>query len=309
MAEQDKPFVINDRRKFRTDGELREPLPERTSDASSGAAASVSTAEREGEKPAEPGKVISIADAAAQHEHAERPRSGEHASEPIPFQSHLVTPEPVAGENGVFAQEDVSAGTPDENLPPPPTAEEVEQVKRAYDSTAERLETVMRATNPGGEHLPPMYFTRLVQSVYMSAMMQMGAGTPQGEQARVDLMGAKQSIDMLGTIAEKSGGNLDSREQLLIDSALFELRMGFLEIIAAGHTGRSGIWRTGRAGRRASDRFVAEPVWTQSSHFWAPAPAWACRHWGANARFAHPPTCATCAHDRRLRWSTTATWC
>ena len=27
MSEQDKPFVINDRRKFRMDGEPRDPLP------------------------------------------------------------------------------------------------------------------------------------------------------------------------------------------------------------------------------------------------------------------------------------------
>ena len=232
MAEQDKPFVVNDRRKFRMDGELREPAPERTNDTTGQPAASVSAAEREAEKPADSGKVIQFADAAAQHEHAhaERPRSTEHAAEPIPFQSHMVTPEPEPGEYAADAKDGFGTGAADENLPPPPTAEEVEQVKRAYDSTAERLETVMRATNPGGEHLPPMDFTRLVQSVYMSAMMQMGAGTPQGEQARVDLMGAKQSIDMLGTILEKAEGNLDSREQLLIDSALFELRMGFLEI-------------------------------------------------------------------------------
>ncbi|GAA3758770.1 hypothetical protein GCM10022270_16490 [Terriglobus aquaticus] len=231
MAEQDKPFVVNDRRKFRMDGELREPAPERTENAESAEtpggppATAFSAAEPTPEKHADGGKVISFADAAAQHEHThtDRPRTTEHASEPIPFHSHTVTPEPEPGENA-------SASAGDENLPPPPTAEEMEQVKRAYDSTAERLDTVMRASNPGGEHMPPMDFTRLVQSVYMSAMVQMGAGTPQGEQARVDLMGAKQSIDMLSTIAEKSKGNLDSREQLLIDSALFELRMGFLEI-------------------------------------------------------------------------------
>lgn len=226
MAEQDKPFVINDRRKFRMDGEPREPAPEAVSTPEGQPSPAFSATKAEADKAADGAKIISIADAAPQHEaaHPERAR-GERAAEPIPFHSHTVTPEPEANQ-------DAAAYGPDgdEALPPPPTAEEIEQVKRAYDSTAERLDTVMRASNPGGEHLPPMDFTRLVQSVYMSAMVQMGAGTPQGEQARVDLMGAKQSIDMLGTILEKSSGNLDSREQLLIDSALFELRMGFLEI-------------------------------------------------------------------------------
>lgn len=236
MSEQDKPFVVNDRRKFRLDGELREPRPEGSDTPEGQPTTTFSSAEPVATEPAankhaEGAKVISIADAAAQHEatHAERPRSTEHAAEPIPFHSHTITPEPEPGENAAAA-ESAAAATTDENLPPPPTEEEIEQVKRAYESTAERLETVMRATNPGGEHLPPMDWTRLVQSIYMSAMMQMGAGTPQGEQARVDLIGAKQSIDMLNVIAEKAGSSLDSREKLLIDSALFELRMGFLEI-------------------------------------------------------------------------------
>ena len=75
-----------------------------------------------------------------------------------------------------------------------------------------------------------MDFTQLVQSIYMSAMMQLGAGTQQGQQARVDILGAKQSIDMLGIIADKTGANLSDVERRLIEAALFELRMGFLEI-------------------------------------------------------------------------------
>lgn len=231
MAEQDKPFVINDRRKFRMDGEPRETATTSTETTPTGQPeTNVSAAETRPEqpaptKPSDGAKVLSFSDA-PHHEpaHTDRPRSTEHSTEPIPFHSHSVTPEP---EEQVAP---VAAGAADENLPPPPTAEEIEQVKRAYDSTIERLDTVMRATNPGGEHMPPMDFTRLVQSIYMSAMMQMGAGTPQGEQARVDIIGARQSIDMLAVIAAKAADSLDSREQLLIESALFELRMGFLEI-------------------------------------------------------------------------------
>jgi hypothetical protein len=46
-------------------------------------------------------------------------------------------------------------------------------------------------------------------------------------------MGARQSIDMLTVVAEKSVGNLSPDQIRLIDSALFELRMGFLEITQA----------------------------------------------------------------------------
>jgi len=46
-------------------------------------------------------------------------------------------------------------------------------------------------------------------------------------------MGARQSIDMLSVLADKTKGNLTPAEQRMIDSALFELRMAFLEITQA----------------------------------------------------------------------------
>ncbi len=46
-------------------------------------------------------------------------------------------------------------------------------------------------------------------------------------------MGARQSIDMLAILAEKTKGNLTPTESQLLDSALFELRMGFLEVTQA----------------------------------------------------------------------------
>ncbi len=232
MAEQDKPFVVNDRRKFRMDGELREPVAAQP--------AGTEPVEQTGSGDAG-AKVINFGErAAAVREQESAPHAEDHrGSGPIPISSahtnsaHMVTPVPEPGENDPSHFNGPSSDldeTADETMPAAPTAEETRQVAAAYTATAERLDTVMRATNPGGEHLPPMDFTRLVQSVYMTAMMQMGAGTPQGEQARVDLLGAKQSIDMLGVIAEKSDKSLESQERKLIESALFELRMGFLEM-------------------------------------------------------------------------------
>ncbi len=78
-----------------------------------------------------------------------------------------------------------------------------------------------------------MSFEQLVQSLYMTAMMQLGAATHEGQQPQVDILGARQSIDMLGVLAEKTKGNLTPEENRLLDSALFELRMAFLEITQA----------------------------------------------------------------------------
>ena len=109
----------------------------------------------------------------------------------------------------------------------------MEHSKLAYDATADHLDLAIRAANPGMEHAPEMNFDRLVQSVYMTAIMQLGGATPEGQNPQVDLMGARQSIDMLTVVAEKTKGNLSADESRLIDSALFELRLGFLEITQA----------------------------------------------------------------------------
>jgi hypothetical protein len=118
-------------------------------------------------------------------------------------------------------------------LPPPPTAEENDQARRAYEMTADRLDTAIRSANPGMDHPPAMSFEQLVQSIYMTAMMQLGAATHEGQQPQVDILGARQSIDMLAVLAEKTKGNLTPEEARLLDSALFELRMAFLEITQA----------------------------------------------------------------------------
>jgi Domain of unknown function (DUF1844) len=118
-------------------------------------------------------------------------------------------------------------------FPPPPTAEENDQARRAYEMTADRLDTAIRSANPGMDRPPAMSFEQLVQSIYMTAMMQLGAAAHEGQQPQVDILGARQSIDMLGVLAEKTKGNLTPEEDRLLDSALFELRMAFLEMTQA----------------------------------------------------------------------------
>ena len=137
------------------------------------------------------------------------------------------------------------AEEPEHDLPPAPTAEQTEQSRRAYEMTADRLDTAIRAANPGADHPPAMSFDQLVQSVYLTAMMQLGGATPEGQQPQVDLMGARQSIDMLGVLGEKTKGNLTPDEDRLLESALFELRMAFLEITQA--LARSAAAKAGSA--------------------------------------------------------------
>lgn len=115
-------------------------------------------------------------------------------------------------------------------MPPPPTAEESQQQKSAYEASAQRLEDLVRAQNPAMGAPPPVGFEHLVQQLYLSAMVQMGAGTPEGQRPRVDILGAKQTIDLMGVLAEKTKGNLTKAEEQTLQTVLFEARMAFLEL-------------------------------------------------------------------------------
>jgi hypothetical protein len=115
-------------------------------------------------------------------------------------------------------------------MPPPPSVEEMREQATAYGASAQRVEDLMRAQNPTLGAQPPIKFEHLVQQLYLSALMQMGAATPEGQRPRVDIIGARQSIDLLGVVEEKTKGNLTPTETRMLETVLFELRMTFLEL-------------------------------------------------------------------------------
>lgn len=141
----------------------------------------------------------------------------------VPESKPEPAPEPVAPA-AVEAEEEHF------EMPPAPTAEESRQQKMAYDASAQRLEDLVRAQNPAIGAQPPVGFEHLVQQLYLSAMIQMGAGTQEGQRPRVDILGARQTIDLLGVLEEKTRGNLTADEERTIQTVLFEARMAFLEL-------------------------------------------------------------------------------
>jgi hypothetical protein len=132
-----------------------------------------------------------------------------------------------APANAATAASDEEAGN---ELPLPPTAQESQEQKVAYDASAQRLEELVRAQNPAVGPQPPITFEHLVQQFYVSAMIQMGAGAQDGQRPRVDILGARTTIDLLGVLAEKTKGNLTDGEDRALQSVLFETRMAFLEL-------------------------------------------------------------------------------
>jgi hypothetical protein len=166
------------------------------------------------------------------HEHAAEPMPPTSAAPEAPSSGpRLVVseartaPEPIA-EAAPFASGE-EAGP---ELPPQPTAEESREQKLAYEASALRLEELVRAQNPGIGAQPPVSFEHLVQQFYVSAMIQMGAGAQEGQRPRVDILGARTTIDLLGVLEEKTSGNLTETEIRALQTVLFEVRMAFMEL-------------------------------------------------------------------------------
>ena len=233
----DKPFVINDRRKFTSEGELRE-------EPSTPPAASTEAGRADDEPTSDAGKPHREPIAFPGGGAARAPSPEPGRSEDEPAAPAAPTARPAAHEPIAFPSSSASSGTPapepaagpdafDEAALPPLTAEQTEQAARAYDATVDRLDTAIRAQNLGAERMPEMNFERVVQSLYMQALMQLGGAAEPGQPPQVDVLGARQTIDMLAVIVSKTTGNLSEPEAKLTENALFELRMGFLEITQA----------------------------------------------------------------------------
>jgi len=78
--------------------------------------------------------------------------------------------------------------------------------------------------------LPTIDFTTFILSLSHSALMHLGeAPHPESEDAPVNLPLARQTIDLIGMIEDKTKGNLTGDEERLIGQILFDLRMRCVE--------------------------------------------------------------------------------
>jgi hypothetical protein len=87
-----------------------------------------------------------------------------------------------------------------------------------------------KSKDPGLPDLPKLDFSTFVLGIIGSAYVHLGdAPSPDGSMDQ-DLVLARQNIDLLGLLQEKTKGNLMGDEERLLDQALYDLRMRFLEV-------------------------------------------------------------------------------
>jgi hypothetical protein len=86
---------------------------------------------------------------------------------------------------------------------------------------------------PPTEHGPQhqeINFTTFVMGLSTQALMHLGEIGESGAPPTPDLPAAKQMIDLLGVLREKTTGNLDAAEEQLLASMLYDLRMRYVEV-------------------------------------------------------------------------------
>jgi hypothetical protein len=194
MAEKKSEFVVTDRRRFGTEGE---PRPD------------------------------------AQVAEEEKPAAPPSAAQAPPPQETAPMPSPAGHTAQAPAGQAPEAPQQEEELPPPPTAEEQHQQNEAYKASGKKIDDMISAAGKSAHGPMEMTFERVIESFYMSALIQMGAIRQESEQPRVDIIGARQTIDSLTVLQEKTKGNLTDREKTLLQNVLFELRMAWIEITNA----------------------------------------------------------------------------
>jgi hypothetical protein len=125
--------------------------------------------------------------------------------------------------------------------PPKPPQEELRgaEAKAGNQPPPQGVEGEKGRAGEGTSSLGVPRFLDLVQSLQMGAMVGLGMlQGPDGKRPPVDLPAAKDAIDLLGILQEKTKGNLTKEEEEVLREGLYHLRMGYMAIINAPPAGR-----------------------------------------------------------------------
>lgn len=127
-------------------------------------------------------------------------------------------------------------------------SEEIKIVdKRRFDSSGEKKDGVeekaeeKKAEQPKASQAeaPPQEvdFPTFIVSMATQAMMLMGEVPEELRQEQVNLPAAKQTIDIIALLEEKTKGNLNDQEAKLVSDVLMSLRMAYVAKTKEAFTG------------------------------------------------------------------------
>jgi hypothetical protein len=139
---------------------------------------------------------------------------------------------PSSQAEGAAFQAEKPGGAVAREIPPAPTSAEQDAQAAAYRESTKDIDSRVELSGRSAKEFE-MTFERFLASLYMTAMLQLGMMHEQGQPPQVDIIGARQTIDTLSLLAEKTKGNLTPAEQNFLQSSLYELRMAYVEVTSA----------------------------------------------------------------------------
>lgn len=107
-----------------------------------------------------------------------------------------------------------------------------EESNRSTQGAAQNERIVGGASEARQEPPPEINFSTFVISLSTQALMHLGEiANPLSGKIETDVPVAKQMIDILGMLRDKTRGNLNANEDRLMEDILFDLRMKYVEAV------------------------------------------------------------------------------
>ena len=123
---------------------------------------------------------------------------------------------------------------PPAQTPPPPSVADQKAQADAYSKSTRDLDArLKRELGSAQAQDLQITFERFLASLYMTALLQLGLVQEQGGQPQIDLIGARQTIDTIDILKDKTKGNLTSAEEGFLQNVLYELHMAYIEVTNA----------------------------------------------------------------------------
>ena len=138
----------------------------------------------------------------------------------------------VIKDRRIFTDEDKEAEAKNEKSKTQPPTDEETVSEATTEETRESEAPEPSQTDASGEQpqFPEINFPTFVVSLNASALLHLGAiEDPTTGQKTKNLPMAKQTIDILSMLEEKTAGNLNDEEKNLLKNILYELRMMYVK--------------------------------------------------------------------------------
>lgn len=118
----------------------------------------------------------------------------------------------------------------------PETGEPRESSERTSASEEHASEKVreesLQREESAGQEMAEISFSAFVISLSTQALMHLGEiPNPLNDKVEKDISVAKQMIDIIALLRDKTRGNLDQGENKLVEDVLFDLRMRYVEAV------------------------------------------------------------------------------